>query len=259
MPISEKQFAANRANAAKSTGPRSREGQGHSSQNARTRGFTAATFAIVRLEELDEIARLKHDLLAVYQPVNSLEPFAPEQMKSYAPIIVTTPWPTASSAWPGRTPPFRCFYAIRSAPTACTAMRSKNSTVSNGYGLNSQTNPFWRSNQKKTNEFTPQSTNPFSNLHPNPRLTVNSAAPEDPRWTRPASEALKNRNRWDRQCCQRNRTEGDCGSPEECRDRRRSARFASAIMCLSFAQERVPKRTNIMISCDRNLLIERPS
>jgi hypothetical protein len=30
-------------------------------------------------------------------------------------------------------------------------------------------------------------------------------------------------------------------------------------MCLSFAQERVPKRTNIMISCDRNLLIERPS
>src|SRR3984893_9864729 len=80
MPISEKQFAANRANAAKSTGPRTPEGKAHSAQNARTHGFTASTFAVVRLEELDEIARLKHDLLAVYQPGNSQELFALEQM-----------------------------------------------------------------------------------------------------------------------------------------------------------------------------------
>ena len=80
MPISEKQFAANRANAAQSAGPRTPEGKAHSAQNARTHGFTASTFAVVRLEELDEIARLKHDLLAVYQPGNSQELFALEQM-----------------------------------------------------------------------------------------------------------------------------------------------------------------------------------
>src|ERR1700730_11752588 len=80
MPISEKQFAANRANAAKSTGPRTPDGKARSSQNSRTHGFAASPFAVVRLEELDEIARLKHDLLAVYQPVNSQELFALEQM-----------------------------------------------------------------------------------------------------------------------------------------------------------------------------------
>ena len=78
MPTSDKQLAANRANALKSTGPRTPEGKARSSQNARTHGFTASTFAVVRLEELDEIARLKHDLLAVYQPVNSQELFALE-------------------------------------------------------------------------------------------------------------------------------------------------------------------------------------
>src|SRR5438477_12388030 len=80
MPISKKQLAANRAIAAKSTGPRTPAGKTRSSQNSRTHGFTASTFTVVRLEELDEIARLKHDLLAVYQPVNSQELFALEQM-----------------------------------------------------------------------------------------------------------------------------------------------------------------------------------
>jgi hypothetical protein len=80
VPISEKQHAANRANAGKSTGPRTPEGKARSCQNARTHRFTASTFAVVRLEEFDEIARLKHDLLAVYQPVNSQELFALEQM-----------------------------------------------------------------------------------------------------------------------------------------------------------------------------------
>ena len=51
-----------------------------SSLNARAHRFTASTFAVVRLEELDEIARLKQDLVAVYQPVNSQELFALEQM-----------------------------------------------------------------------------------------------------------------------------------------------------------------------------------
>src|SRR5580700_6455853 len=53
VPISEEQLAANRANAAKSTGPRTPEGK---------------------------VAHLKADLTAVYQPVNSQELFALERM-----------------------------------------------------------------------------------------------------------------------------------------------------------------------------------
>ena len=80
MPTSDKQLAANRANAAKSTGPRTPEGKARSARNACTHGFTASSFAVVRLEELDEIARLKQDAVAVYQPVNSQEMFALEQI-----------------------------------------------------------------------------------------------------------------------------------------------------------------------------------
>jgi hypothetical protein len=80
MPITEKQLAANRANAAKSTGPRSPEGKARSARNARSHGFTASTFAVVRLEDLQEIAHLKADLAAVYQPVNSQEMFALDRM-----------------------------------------------------------------------------------------------------------------------------------------------------------------------------------
>src|SRR5512137_2235557 len=78
--ISEKQLAANRANAAKSTGPRTPGGKARSAQNARKHGFAASTFAVVRLEDLDEIAHLRADLMAVYQPVNSQELFAIERI-----------------------------------------------------------------------------------------------------------------------------------------------------------------------------------
>jgi hypothetical protein len=80
MPITEKQLAANRANAAKSTGPRTPEGKARSARNARSHGFTASTFAVVRLEDLNEIARLKTDLTTVYRPVNSQEEFALDRM-----------------------------------------------------------------------------------------------------------------------------------------------------------------------------------
>src|SRR5438874_459204 len=80
MPTSDKQLAANRANSPKSTGPRTPEGKARSARNARTHGFTASALAVVRLEKLDEIARLKQDIVAVYQPVNSQELFALEQM-----------------------------------------------------------------------------------------------------------------------------------------------------------------------------------
>jgi hypothetical protein len=79
-PLSDKLLAANRANAARSTGPRSPEGKARSAQNARKHGFTASTFAVVRLEDLDEVARLRQDAIAVYQPVNSQELFAVERI-----------------------------------------------------------------------------------------------------------------------------------------------------------------------------------
>jgi hypothetical protein len=79
-PASDKQLAANRANAARSTGPKTPEGKARSAQNAVKHGFTASTFTVVRLEELKEIANLKADLVSVYQPVNAQELFALERM-----------------------------------------------------------------------------------------------------------------------------------------------------------------------------------
>ena len=78
--VSPKQVAANRANAARSTGPRTPEGKARSAQNACKHGFTASSFAVIRLEELDEVARLKDDLVAVYQPENAQELFAVERI-----------------------------------------------------------------------------------------------------------------------------------------------------------------------------------
>jgi hypothetical protein len=79
-PVSEKQLAANRVNAAHSTGPRTPEGKARSAQNSRKHGFTASHFAVVRLEELQEVADLRNDLIGVYHPVNSQELFAIERI-----------------------------------------------------------------------------------------------------------------------------------------------------------------------------------
>ena len=79
-PVSARQLAANRANAALSTGPHTPEGKARSSRNARRHGFAASDFAVVRLEDLEAVARLKDDLVAVYQPVNSQELFAIERV-----------------------------------------------------------------------------------------------------------------------------------------------------------------------------------
>ena len=79
-PVSPQRLAANRANAAKSTGPRTPEGKARCSQNARKHVFTGSTFAVIRLEDIQEVGRLRDDLIALYQPVNSQELFALERV-----------------------------------------------------------------------------------------------------------------------------------------------------------------------------------
>src|SRR5271157_1013558 len=78
--VSPDQLAANRANADRSTGPTTPEGKLRSSQNARKHGFTATSFAVVHLEDLNEVANLREDLVALYHPVNSQELFAVERI-----------------------------------------------------------------------------------------------------------------------------------------------------------------------------------
>jgi hypothetical protein len=78
--ISEKRLAANRENAKRSSGPRSPEGKARSSQNAVKHGFRASSFAVVRLEDLDEIEKFKADAVACYKPVNAQELTAVERI-----------------------------------------------------------------------------------------------------------------------------------------------------------------------------------
>jgi hypothetical protein len=79
-PISEKRLAANRANALKSTGPRTPEGRARSAQNARKHGFTASKFTIVKVEDAQDLENLKADCVDTYQPVNSQELYALERI-----------------------------------------------------------------------------------------------------------------------------------------------------------------------------------
>lgn len=78
--VSQRKLAANRANAARSTGPRTPQGKARSAQNALKHGFTASTFAVVRLEDLQEIAYLRAGLIAACRPVNAQELFAIERI-----------------------------------------------------------------------------------------------------------------------------------------------------------------------------------
>ena len=78
--VSDEQLAANRANAAKSTGPRTPEGKARCAQNARKHGFAAANFTVVRYEEIAEVDNLKADAVATYRPGNSQELFAVERI-----------------------------------------------------------------------------------------------------------------------------------------------------------------------------------
>ena len=48
-------------------GPKTPEGKARSAQNSTKHGFTASTFAVVRLEDAQEIAHLKDDLISARQ------------------------------------------------------------------------------------------------------------------------------------------------------------------------------------------------
>ena len=78
--VSEKQLAANRANAQKSTGPRSPEGKARSAKNALTHGLRAETYSILRLEDHGELDGLQSAAFEVYRPVNRQEVFAVERI-----------------------------------------------------------------------------------------------------------------------------------------------------------------------------------
>jgi hypothetical protein len=77
---SDKQIAANRLNAQKSTGPRSTAGKTQSAQNSRKHGFSASTSTVAHLEDVEEIVELRHDLIHLYHPANSQELWAIERI-----------------------------------------------------------------------------------------------------------------------------------------------------------------------------------
>jgi hypothetical protein len=78
--VSPEQFAANRANAASSTGPRTTDGKARSSQNARKHGFAAAAYTVPRLEDIEEVAELRQSAIESYKPANSQELYAIERI-----------------------------------------------------------------------------------------------------------------------------------------------------------------------------------
>jgi hypothetical protein len=158
--ISEKQLAANRANAQRSTGPRTPEGRLRASLNSRKQGLAASTFTAEGVEESGELQNLIDDAVAFYQPQNSQEQFAVERialcqlaiLRAYrleagaltncfadgaaTPDRISFPGHSLPSATTARSPPgssstprFRSpsSSVTRLRPTADTAARSKTS------------------------------------------------------------------------------------------------------------------------------------
>src|SRR5947209_6671559 len=69
---SERQIAANRRNARRSTGPRTISGKSRSRRNAIRHGLSAET-VITSLEDVDDYRTLEASLLRDYAPVSAIE------------------------------------------------------------------------------------------------------------------------------------------------------------------------------------------
>jgi len=77
---SDKQTAANRLNAQKSTGPRTAAGKARSAQNSRKHRFCVSVFTVAHLEDSEEIVQLRQDAIDVYHPANAQELWAVERI-----------------------------------------------------------------------------------------------------------------------------------------------------------------------------------
>ena len=75
-----RQFAANRENAKKSTGPVTPEGKARSSQSHFSHGFTASTSFIRGDESPEDFCALLHDLMREYHPATTTEQILVEKM-----------------------------------------------------------------------------------------------------------------------------------------------------------------------------------
>jgi hypothetical protein len=71
-PVSERKLAANRANAKKSTGPRTPQGKRRSSLNALTHGLTAKDITVLG-ESYDQFPAIRDALIQYWQPANAQE------------------------------------------------------------------------------------------------------------------------------------------------------------------------------------------
>jgi hypothetical protein len=79
MPISEKRLAANRANAAKSTGPTSSTGKPNSARNSTRHGILANT-TLIENESRERFVALVNAFNADFQPANHTERLLVEKM-----------------------------------------------------------------------------------------------------------------------------------------------------------------------------------
>ena len=83
MPTSEKRLAANRANAAKSTGPRTAEGKSRSRLNAVAHGLAAQT-AVLPGEDPDQLEALSASLMKQLRPRGVVQRLVAERIVSLA-------------------------------------------------------------------------------------------------------------------------------------------------------------------------------
>ena len=81
MMASSKQLEANRANAKKSTGPRSQGGKARSRLNSRKHGLTAKTL-VIGDEDPAQFDKLRAELMAEYDPQSALECELVERLSS---------------------------------------------------------------------------------------------------------------------------------------------------------------------------------